>query len=112
MIEENVRPEFKLKNIKETINYFIKEIYQNKLMSKNNKKVLIILNYIEQFLILASAAIGCDPISAFAYLAGILIGVTNSVMGLKTCATTAGIKNYKSVIQKKKNKPDKIVLLV
>ena len=33
-------------------------------------------------------------------------------MGLKNCGTTAEIKMYKSVNQKKTNKHDKIVLLV
>ena len=81
-------------------------------MSKNNKKVCIILNYIENFLILASAATSCDSVSFFSSLVGIPIGITSSVMGLKNCGTTAEIKMYKSVNQKKTNKHDKIVLLV
>ena len=35
----------------------------------------------------------------------------SSAIGLKVCATTAGIKRYKSIIKKKKKKHDKIVLL-
>ena len=50
-------------------------------------------------------------ISAFASLAGILIGITSSAIGLKICAIAAGIKRYKSIIKKKKKKHDKIVLL-
>ena len=34
MVKENVRQEFRLKNIDETRNYFVKEIDKNKLMSK------------------------------------------------------------------------------
>ena len=34
MVEENVRQEFRLKNIDETRNYFVKEIDKNKLMNK------------------------------------------------------------------------------
>ena len=49
-------------------------------------------------------------ISAFASLVGIPIGITSSVIGLKACVITAGIKN-KSTIKKKKKKHDKIVLL-
>ena len=44
MTEENIRQEFKFKNINETVNYFLKKMDRNKLMSKNNKKVCIILN--------------------------------------------------------------------
>ena len=42
---------------------------------------------------------------------GIPIGITSSVIGLKICTITAGIKKYKSIIQKRKKKHDKIVLL-
>ena len=80
-------------------------------MSKKYKKVCTTLTYIEHFLILASAITGCISISAFAPLIGILIGITNSAIGLKICAITAGIKKYKSIIKKKKNKHDKIVSL-
>ena len=43
--------EFRLKNIDETRNYFFEEITENELMSKKQKMVCKILNYIEQFLI-------------------------------------------------------------
>ena len=66
---------------------------------------------IEHFLILASTIIGCISISAFASLFGITVGITSSAIGLKICAITAGIKNYKSIIKKKKKKYDKIVFL-
>ena len=39
MVEENISQEFRLKNIDETRNYFVEEIEQNELMSKNRKKV-------------------------------------------------------------------------
>ena len=42
---------------------------------------------------------------------GIPIGITSSVIGLKTCAIATAIKKYKSIIKKKKKKHDKIVLL-
>ena len=35
----------------------------------------------------------------------------SSSLGLKICGKIAGIKNYKSIINKKKKKHDKIVLL-
>ena len=39
MVEENLSQEFRLKNIDETINYFLEEIKQNELMSRKHKKV-------------------------------------------------------------------------
>ena len=100
MSENNITQEFRLKNMAETRNYFLKEI--SKMMIKKHKKVCATLNYFEHSLILASTITGCIPISVFASLTGIPIGITNSVIGLKICAITAGIKNYKSIIKKKK----------
>ena len=42
---------------------------------------------------------------------GIPIGIRSSAIRLEVCAITAGIKNYKSIIKKKKKKHDKMVLL-
>ena len=53
-------------------------------------------------LILDSIVIACVSISAFASLVCVLVGITSSAVGIKICAITAGIKNYKSIIQKKK----------
>ena len=100
-----------MKNIEEIRNYFIKKIDQNWLISKKHKKVWVTLNYIEHFLILASAVTGCILISAFASLLGIPIWITSSAIGLKICAITAVGKKYKSIIKKKKRKHDKILLL-
>ena len=76
-----------------------------------HKKVCSILNYIERFLILASAVAGCISISAFVSLVAIPIGITISAIGLKICALTTLIKKYKSIIKKNKKKHDKIELL-
>ena len=66
-----------MKNIAERRNYFLQEIKQNELMSRNHKKICTTLDYIEHFLILASAITGCISISAFASLIGIPIEITN-----------------------------------
>ena len=54
------------------------------------------MSYIELLLILISAVAGCIFISAFHSLVGIPIGFVSSVIGLKICVRTAGIKKYKS----------------
>ena len=55
-------------------NYFVEEVEQNELMSKNYKKIFTTLNYIEHFIILASAVAGCSSISA--PLLSIPMGIT------------------------------------
>ena len=76
-------------------------------MSKKHKKVCKVLNYIDHLVIVISTITRCVSISAFASLVGIPIGITRSATGLKICAITAGIKNYKSIVKKKKKKHDK-----
>ena len=44
---------------------------KHELMSKKHKNVFTTLNYIEQFIILASTIAGCISISAFASFIGI-----------------------------------------
>ena len=64
------------------------------MLSRKHKKVFKTLNYIEQFLDLASAITGYISISAFVSLLGIPIRITSSVIRLKICAVAAGIKKY------------------
>ena len=61
------------------------------LISKKHKKVCTILTYIEHFLIWASKI---TEISAFSSLLGFPMGITNSAIGLKLCATTSGTRDY------------------
>ena len=109
MPEKSINQEFRLKKIDEIRNYLNQEINRNKLISKKHKKVCIVLNYIDCFLIVTFKITGCVPISAFASLVDIPIGITSSTIGLKIFAITAGIRKYKPMIKKKKKKHDKIV---
>ena len=62
--------------------------------SRNHKTVCTALNYIENFLILASTITGCVFICDFDFLISILIGITSSAIGIKIWGKTAArIKN-------------------
>ena len=100
--KENISQEVRWKNIDETRNHFLEEIKQNELWSGIYKKLCTTL-----FLNLASAVTRCTSVSAFASLLGIPIQITCYATGLKISAITAGIKNYKSTIKKKKKKHNK-----
>ena len=102
---------FRFNYIAETRNCLLGEIEQNELVSRKPEKVSTTLNYIEHFLFLASANTECTSGSAFAFLIGIPIAITSSVIGLKIFAITAGVRQYKSIIKIKKDKHDRIVLL-
>ena len=64
---------------------------------ENIRRDISILNYVEHVPILASLVTGCVRISAFALLVSAPVGMTS-------CATTAGIKRYKSILKKKRRR--------
>ena len=80
-------------------------------MSQKHKKVCEALHYFEHVLVFVSAVSGCVSISAFTFLVGTSVGIASSVVGIKICPSTAGIKKYKSIIKKNTKKHDKILLL-
>ena len=71
-------------------------------MSKKHKKVCDVLDYIDHLLVVICKITSCVSISAFASLVGISIGITSSIIEFKICAISAGIKNNKLIIKKKK----------
>ena len=78
-------------------------------MSEKHKKVCMALNYLEHFLVYIFAVSSFVAISAFSSLVGVSVGIVSSVVGLKICAITAGIKKYKSFTKKNKKMYDKKV---
>ena len=68
------------------------------MISKKHKKSCTILNYIEFFIILASAVTGCVSISTFNYLVGIPIGIAIFVVGLIIWAKNREIKKYNTQV--------------
>ena len=80
-------------------------------MSTKHKKVCTTLNYIMHLLFLIFTITGCVFISSFAPLLGVSVVITSSAIGLKICEIIARIKISKSIIKKKKEKHDQIVML-
>ena len=80
----------------------------NELMSRKHKKVCTTLNYIQHFLISASAIT-----HVFKFMLLLLYSYTNYEFynRIKICAIAAGIKKDKSIIKKKKKKHNKIEFL-
>ena len=88
----DISQNFRLKNIDETKNYFIKKTNQNQLISKKPKKVCKALNYIEHFFFLVSTVTGSISISSFASLIGISTSNASLAVGIKAFVITAVIK--------------------
>ena len=83
-------------------NHFIDEIDQNELMRRDTKKFAPILNY-KLSLISSSTVMGFVSFSAFTSL----VRISTFPVG----AITAGIKNHTSIIKRKRDKHDEILLL-
>ena len=92
MVEEDIIQKFRLKNIDKARSYSLEEIKQYELISKKQKKVCTTLNYIEDFLILASTITGRISIAAFASLLGIPIAIASSAIRLNIWVITGEIK--------------------
>ena len=103
--------ELRLRKIDETRNYFIDEIKHNDLISEKYKKICTYLNPVEHLVILASPVTCCVSHSTFASFVCVHVGLTSCAVRTKICLITAGIKRYNTIINKKKKKHDKIVLL-
>ena len=67
------------------------------------------LHYFEHFLFFSAVSVYVSTYG-FASLVGVLVGVASSAIGLQSCALTAGIKKYKSIIKKKRKNHNNIVL--
>ena len=73
-----------------------------KVISEKYKKTCKYLNQVEKLLILISAVTGRISVYVFPSLVCVAVGITNSPIGIQNFAITAEIKNYKSVIKKKR----------
>ena len=102
MTLENLSLDFRLKNIDEARDYLLDKVKHNGLMNERHKNVCRALNYLEHFLDFVYAARRCVLVSSFTSLVGFPIGIASSAVGIKYCATTAGIKKYILIIMKKK----------
>ena len=80
-------------------------------MREKYKKACKYVNVVENLVILVSTVTGCISISAFPSLVCSPVDITSSAVGINISAVTAGIKKYKSIINKKTKKHNKILLL-
>ena len=65
-----------------------------------------------EFWIIGSTTVtGCISISGFASFVGIPIGIMSVEIGLKICVIIARIKEYKSIINKKKKRHSQVLSL-
>ena len=97
--------------IGEKRNHFIEDMNRNDLISKKQVNLCRVLNYIDHTLIAVSTVTVCVSTSVFPSIHCIPLGISSSAIDLKICVINARIQKYKSIINEKRKKHDKIVLL-
>ena len=103
--------QFGLNKINEIKNYFIAEIRERELMSKNLSMYIASLEYLDKSLIFLSVATGSISIASFATAIEAPVGIMSSSCSLAFSITTGFVKKFLKTIRNKKKKHNKIVML-
>ena len=103
--------QFILNRINEIKDYFIVEIKERELMSKNLSKYIASFEYLDKSLIVLSVATGSISIASFATAIGAPVGIMSASCSLAFSITTGFVKKFLKTIRNKKKKHNKIVML-
>ena len=102
---------FRLNKINEIKDYFIAEIRERELMSKNLSKYIASFKYLDKSLIVLSVATGSISIASFATAIGAPVGIISTSCSPAFSITTGFVKKFLKTIRNKKKKHNKIVIL-
>ena len=102
--------QFRLKKFNETKDYFLPEIKERELMSKNLSKYIASFDYLDKSLIVLSVATGSISIASFATAIGAPVGIMSASCSLAFSITTGFVKKFLKTIRNKK-KQNKIVMV-
>ena len=93
---------FRLDEISKIENYFIEEINQRKSCSKKLSKYVAVFDYIDQALIVLSAASGGVSIISFTSIVGAPVGIASASFTLIFSLTTGIVKKLLNITRKKR----------
>ena len=102
---------FRLDEISKIENYFIQEINQRKSYSQKLNKYITAFDYIDQILIVLSAASGGVSIISFSSVIGAPARIVSANFTLFFSLTTGIVKKLLDITRKKRKKHDKILML-
>ena len=103
--------QFRLSKINEIKDYFIAEIKERELMSKNLSKYIASLEYFGKSLIVLSITTGSISIASFATIIGAPVGIVSVRCSLPFSVTPGFVKKFLKTKRNKKKKHNKIVML-
>ena len=100
---------FRLNKINEIKDYFVAEIKERELMSKNLSKYIVSFEYFDKSLIALSVAMDSISIASFATVIEAPAGIMSASCSLTFSITTGFVKKFLKTIIRRKN--NKIVIL-
>ena len=103
--------QFRLNKIKEIKDYFLAEIRERQLISKNLSKYIATLDYFDKLLNVVSILSGSISIASFASVIGVPAGVTGTSFGFTFLITSGFVKSFLKPVRNKKEKHNKIFML-
>ena len=103
--------QFRLNEINEVKDYFLAEIRERELISKNNSKHIASLDHFDKSLNVLSILSGSISIASFATVIGAPAGIIGASCGLIFSMTMGFAKKFLKTIRNKKKKYNKIVML-
>ena len=92
-------------------NIFCQEINQRKPCCRKLYKYVAVFDFIDQALIVLSAASGGVSIISFTRIVGAPVGIANASLTLFFSLTTGIVKNLLNITRKRKKKHDKVLML-
>ena len=103
--------QFRLNKINEIKDYFLAEIRERELISKNLSKYIASLDYFDKSLNVLSILSGSISIASFATVIGAPAGIIGASCGFTFSITSGFVKKFLKTIRNKKKKHNKIVVL-
>ena len=103
--------QFRLNKINEIKDYFIAEIRERELMSKNLSKYIASFEYFDKSLIVLSVANGSTSIASFATVIRAPVGMMSASCSLLFLISTGFVKKFLKTTRNKKKNHNKIIML-
>ena len=103
--------QFRLKKIIEIKDYFLAEIRERELISKNISKYIASLDYFDKSLNVLSILSGSISIASFATIIGVPAGIIGASCSFTFWITSGFVKKFLKTIGNKKKKHNKIIML-
>ena len=103
--------QFRLNKINEIKDYFIAEIRERELMSKNLSNYIVYFEYLDKSIMALSVVTGSISIESFATAIGVPVGIMIASCSLAFSITTGFVKKFLKTIRNKNKKHNKNVML-